>query len=186
MHIGLPPRKSGQGRLKPPGCWLALLLPLHMLQAYVLQVTGQNWVWGCHNWGENSTIGRGGGSKMRAQMGQPWPLLRLTQVVHQKPPRSLRVTILHCPYPMCSESPWRPHLPCSAILQQARDNRGHREYEMKISPAVSTNEKCHSHQHSLASICEWGFPKLWSSRCHHAPWIAEELRKCKKQSSATP
>ena len=31
---------------------------------------------------------------------------------------------------------------------------------MKISPAISTNKKCHSHQQFLASKCKWG-----SNRC---------------------
>ena len=46
---------------------------------------------------------------------------------------------------------------------------------MKISPAISKNKKCHSHQRLLASKCEWGLPKLcWSgSRYPHgACWGA--------------
>ena len=38
--------------------------------------------------------------------------------------------------------------------------------ERKIFPAIPINKKCHSHQQFLASQCEWGFPKHWSSRCH--------------------
>ena len=39
--------------------------------------------------------------------------------------------------------------------------------EMKISPAISLNKKCQSHQRSLAFKCEWGLPKLGSSGCYH-------------------
>ena len=42
--------------------------------------------------------------------------------------------------------------------------------KMKISPAISINKKCHSHQRFLASRCEWGLPKLWSNRFCHPPW----------------
>ena len=42
--------------------------------------------------------------------------------------------------------------------------------EMKISPAILISKKCHSHQWFLASKCEWGLPKLWSSGCCHPPW----------------
>ena len=41
--------------------------------------------------------------------------------------------------------------------------------EMKISPAVSINKKCHSLQRFLASKCEWGLSKLQSSSCHQRP-----------------
>ena len=42
--------------------------------------------------------------------------------------------------------------------------------------AISINNKCHSHQQFLASKCEWGLPKLWSSRCHHPPrWLLKRL-----------
>ena len=37
--------------------------------------------------------------------------------------------------------------------------------EMKISLAMLINKKCHSHQHFLASKCEWRLPKLGSSAC---------------------
>ena len=171
MHIALPPRKSGKGRLKPPGYWLALLLLLCILQACVLQVTEQNWIWGYHNWGENSTIGTemtGPRSEPRwGSYGHCWSLLKWCIRSH---PGLWEWLLLYCSYPTYAESPCRPQLPCRAILQQARDNGGDGEYEMKISPAISTNEKCHSYQHSLASKCEWGIPKLWSSRCHHPPW----------------
>ena len=56
--------------------------------------------------------------------------------------------------------------------------------EMKISPAILINKKCHSHQWFLVSKCELGLPKLWSSKCcHHSHLmvIAEELGWCKKQ-----
>ena len=38
---------------------------------------------------------------------------------------------------------------------------------MKTSPAISINMKYHSHEQFLASKCEWGLPKLQSSRCCH-------------------
>ena len=38
---------------------------------------------------------------------------------------------------------------------------------MKISPAISINKKCHSHQWFLAFKCEGGPPKLGSSGCCH-------------------
>ena len=41
--------------------------------------------------------------------------------------------------------------------------------EMKISPAILINKKCHSQQQFLASKCQWGLWKLWSSRCHQPP-----------------
>ena len=41
---------------------------------------------------------------------------------------------------------------------------------MKVSPAISINRTCHSHQWFLASKCEWGLPKLSSSGCCHPPW----------------
>ena len=37
---------------------------------------------------------------------------------------------------------------------------------MKIFPVISINKKSHSHQWFLASRCEWGLPKLRSSRCY--------------------
>ena len=44
--------------------------------------------------------------------------------------------------------------------------------EMKISPAILINRKCHSHQWFLASKCEWELPKLWSCGCCHPPqWL---------------
>ena len=44
--------------------------------------------------------------------------------------------------------------------------------EMKISPAILINKKCYSHQRFLASKCEWGLPKHWSSRCCQPPqWL---------------
>ena len=44
--------------------------------------------------------------------------------------------------------------------------------EMKISLAMLINKKCHSHQHFLASKCEWRLPKLGSSACCHSPlWL---------------
>ena len=44
--------------------------------------------------------------------------------------------------------------------------------EMKISPAILINKKCHSHQRFLASKYEWELPKLRSSRCCHTPrWL---------------
>ena len=39
--------------------------------------------------------------------------------------------------------------------------------EMKTSPAISINKKCHSHQRFLASKCEWELPKLQSTKCLH-------------------
>ena len=36
---------------------------------------------------------------------------------------------------------------------------------MKTSSAISINMQYHSHQQFLASKCEWGLPKLRSSRC---------------------
>ena len=42
---------------------------------------------------------------------------------------------------------------------------------MKASPAILINKKCHS-QRFLASKCEWGLPKLWSSSCCFPPqWL---------------
>ena len=38
---------------------------------------------------------------------------------------------------------------------------------MKIFPDIFINKKWHSHQQFLASIYEWGLPKLRSSRCCH-------------------
>ena len=54
------------------------------------------------------------------------------------------------------------------------DNRGWDGWmaslcKMKISPAILTNKKCHSHQQFLASQCEWGLPKQRSSGCCHSP-----------------
>ena len=56
--------------------------------------------------------------------------------------------------------------------------------EMKISPAILTNRRYHSHQGFLPSKCKWGLSKCsqnWSSRyCHyhHLPTtvIPEEFR----------
>ena len=42
--------------------------------------------------------------------------------------------------------------------------------EMKISPAMLINKRCHSHQHFLTSKCEWRLPKLGSSGCCHSLW----------------
>ena len=42
--------------------------------------------------------------------------------------------------------------------------------EMKISPAMLINKKCHSHQHFLTSKCKWRLPKLGSSGCCHSLW----------------
>ena len=43
---------------------------------------------------------------------------------------------------------------------------------MTISPVISINKKCHSHQWRLASKCEWGLPKLRSSGCcHPQQWL---------------
>ena len=42
---------------------------------------------------------------------------------------------------------------------------------MKISPDILISKKCHSHQQFLASKCEWGLPKLRSSRCRQPPWF---------------
>ena len=42
-----------------------------------------------------------------------------------------------------------------------------RDCEMKTSPAISINKKCHSHQRFLASKCEWELPKLQSTKCLH-------------------
>ena len=47
-----------------------------------------------------------------------------------------------------------------------------RDCEMKISPAISVNKKCHSHQWFLASKCNWGISKLTSRVCCHPPrWL---------------
>ena len=46
--------------------------------------------------------------------------------------------------------------------------------EMKLSPAISTNKKRHSHQQFLVSKCEWELPKLRSSRVsfpHGDCWV---------------
>ena len=40
-------------------------------------------------------------------------------------------------------------------------------HEMEISPAFSTNKKCHSHQWFMASKSEWSLPKLYP---HPTPW----------------
>ena len=51
---------------------------------------------------------------------------------------------------------------------------------MKISPTILINRKCHSHQLFLASECEWGLPKLQSSRCclpHSDCWGAGGMQE---------
>ena len=59
--------------------------------------------------------------------------------------------------------------------------------EMKISPAMLINKKCHSYPWFLASKCEWGLPKLQSSVCCHSHddcWGArgmQEARWTRKQ-----
>ena len=50
-----------------------------------------------------------------------------------------------------------------------------RDCEMKISPAISINKKCHSHQWFLATKCEWGLPKLIQPMLPPSTVIAEEL-----------
>ena len=47
---------------------------------------------------------------------------------------------------------------------------GNIQCEMKISPAMLINKRCHSQQHFLTSKCEWRLPKLGSSGCCHPPW----------------
>ena len=42
--------------------------------------------------------------------------------------------------------------------------------EMKTSPAISINRKCHSHQRFLATKCKWGLLQLPSSGCCHPQW----------------
>ena len=62
--------------------------------------------------------------------------------------------------------------------------------EMKISPTILINRKCHSHQLFLASECQWVLPKLQSSRCclpHSDCWGArgmQEARWTRKQDVA--
>ena len=44
--------------------------------------------------------------------------------------------------------------------------------EMKISPAILINKKCHSHQRFLSSKWEWGLPKLQTRGCcHPLQWL---------------
>ena len=47
--------------------------------------------------------------------------------------------------------------------------------EMKISPAISINKKCHSHQWFLVSSCEGGLPKLVQGILPPPMVTAEEL-----------
>ena len=56
---------------------------------------------------------------------------------------------------------------------------------MKISPAILINKKCHSHQWFLASKCEWGLPKLQSSRCRHPPSTQGDCWKAGGMQEAT-
>ena len=51
--------------------------------------------------------------------------------------------------------------------------------EIKISPAISINKKCHRHQWFLASSCEWGLPKLIQGMLPPPMVIAEELGKAR-------
>ena len=71
--------------------------------------------------------------------------------------------------------------------------------EMKISPAISINKKCHSHQRFLASKCERELPKLGS--VHTAPsqgdcwgaggmqearWTGKQVMQMKGMNSVSP
>lgn len=63
MHIGLPPKAEQKWQIEIS--WLAFLPPLcicqaqaeQMLQPYLLHVTVQHSIWGCHNWGEKLNYG---------------------------------------------------------------------------------------------------------------------------------
>lgn len=58
-------------------------------------------------------------SQGRAQVGQWWPLLALTQVAFQQLPRLLRaVTPPHLISQVHAEKPHKPHLPCRVAPQQ--------------------------------------------------------------------
>ena len=64
-------------------------------------------------------------------------------------------------------------------------------YEMKISPAILLNKKCHSNQQLLASKCEWGLPKLQSRGCCHPPkWLQKswgnERSRANKETGLAP
>ena len=54
--------------------------------------------------------------------------------------------------------------------------------EMKLSPAILINKKCHSHHWFLISKYEWGLPKLWSRGCcypHSDCWGAGGIQKAR-------
>ena len=72
------------------------------------------------------------------------------------------------------ESPWTEEL--GGLQSMGLQKVGHDWATRHTVAAISINNKCHSHQQFLASTCEWGLPKLWSSRCHHPPrWLLKRL-----------
>ena len=60
--------------------------------------------------------------------------------------------------------------------------------EMKISPSILVNKKCHSHQRFLASKCGWELPKLWSRTCCPSTtgcWRAGGMREGRRTALAS-
>ena len=92
---------------------------------------------------------------------------------------SVTVTLTHASF-----SPTKILTPWGKGLKSSLDRVGTELCEMKISPAILINKKCHSHQRFLASKCEWRLPKLQFRGCCQTPpckVIAEELGERKKQ-----
>ena len=88
-----------------------------------------------------------------------------------------------------SLQPWREGL-LSYITESSRFETWWEKVsccENKMSPAISINKKCHIHQQFLASRCERGLPKLWSSWwCHPPHCDCWGPRGMQEQLSATP
>ena len=59
--------------------------------------------------------------------------------------------------------------PCVKILGKIQRPLRDWGCEMKICPAILINKKCHRHQRSLASKCEYELPKLRSPGCFQSP-----------------
>ena len=82
---------------------------------------------------------------------------------------------------------------CGALAGQFGEILGPRLLWNVLSPAISINKKCHSHQQFRASRCEWGLSKRntgQSSTSCHLPLprvvIAEALRGMEAAASPTP
>ena len=130
---------------------------------------------------------RGDRSQIRAQMGQPWPLLKLTQVVHQKPPRSLRVTTPPLPIShICRES--------MQILSALQCNSTIGQGQWRQWGVWNENISCHINKWEMSQLSAFPGLQMWMRAPKIAIQqmppptmvIADELGECKKQSSATP